>query len=309
MEPIVGRDVQLSSILGACKPRDVLLDAKRFFKADYPGGNLKLVDKVFLIVKRLYDGRMPGYLACAVQYHDYAHSVSVFGAVSRLIDGCFIVGKGLDAALAVETLIAALIHDTGYIREEGDTSGTGAQYTKVHVTRSADFARREAVALGLGGESVERVARMILGTDIGVPWDKFSFESEGERTGTEILAAADLLGQMADRAYLEKLLFLYYEFREAGIGGYDSAFDILKKTAGFYESTKARLDGPLGAVSARSREHFAARYGVDKDLYREAIERQMVYLGQILKDDSTNFRKKLKRMDIEAIEKSRAATA
>ena len=30
-------------------------------------------------------------------------------------------------------------------------------------------------------------------------------------------------------AYLEKLLFLYYEFVEAGIGGYNTAFDILRK--------------------------------------------------------------------------------
>ena len=297
--------VQLYSLLGAIKPRDVLSDAKRFFKADAPKADFKPIDKVFLLVKRLYDGRMPGYLACAVQYHDYSHSVSVFGAVSRLLDGCHLAGIGLEAQFDLETLIAALAHDAGYIREETDPSGTGAQYTKVHVLRSAAFARREAVSLGLEPESAERVARMILATDIALPWSQFDFGSEDERRGAEILASADLLGQMSDRAYLEKLLFLYYEFREAGIGGYDSAFDILKKTAGFYESTKARLDGPLGEVSRKSREHFATRYGVDKDLYREAIERQMAYLEGILADDSTNFRKKLKRLDIEAIEKNR----
>ena len=309
MESKTGRDVQLSDILGAGMPKDILSEARRFYKADYPEADAKLVDKVFLLVKRLYDGRLPGYLACAVQYHDYAHCVSVFGAVSRLVDGCHLAGIGLDARLALETLVAALIHDTGYIREEGDENGSGAQYTKVHVARSSDFARREAGKLGLDQDSAERVARMILGTDIAIPWSQFSFQSEAERRGAEILAAADLLGQMADRAYLEKLLFLYYEFREAGIDGYDSAFDILRKTAGFYESTKARLDGQLGAVSCRSREHFAARYGVDRDLYREAIERQMAYLAAILADDSTNLRKKLKRMDIDAIERRRAETA
>ena len=92
---------------------------------------------------------------------------------------------------------------------------------------------------------------MILATDLARPLESLVFEDEGERRGALALAAADLLGQMADRVYLEKLLFLYYEFREAGIVGYDSAFDILKKTAGFYESTKARLDGPLGSVSTR----------------------------------------------------------
>jgi len=98
-----------------------------------------------------------------------------------------------------------------------------------HVDRSAAFVRREARALGLCDEAAQRIAKMIFATDMARPWEELAFESDGERTGAKILAAADLLGQMADRAYLEKLLFLYYEFREAGIGGYDSAFDILKR--------------------------------------------------------------------------------
>jgi hypothetical protein len=151
---------------------------------------------------------------------------------------------------------------------------------------------------------------MILGTDLARPLGSLEREcvSEDERQGIEVLAAADLLGQMSDRAYIEKLLFLYYEFREAGIEGYNSAFDILRKTAGFYESTKARLDGPLGRVSGRSREHFAARCGIDRDLYREAIGRQMSYLDSILADDATNFRSKLKRLDLAGIERMHDAS-
>jgi hypothetical protein len=215
----------------------------------------------------------------------------------------------IDSRVAVDVLIAALLHDSGYIKEDGDIAGSGAQYTKVHVDRSAAFALREAGTFGLGPEQAARVGRMILGTDLSRPITDLELECrrDDERQGIEILAAADLLGQMSDRAYIEKLLFLYYEFREAGIEGYNSAFDILKKTAGFYEATKARLDGPLGRVSGRSREHFAARYGIDRDLYREAIERQMAYLDSILADDATNFRSKLKRLDLASIERAHGA--
>jgi hypothetical protein len=297
---------QLSILIDPSKPRIIVSDAKRFYRMNYPKVSFGLVDKAFLLTKRLYDGRFPGYLPCAVEYHDYTHSVAVFGATSRLLDGCACAGLTMDADRAAETLIAALLHDTGYIREDGDDQGTGAQYTKVHVDRSASFTRRQAAAFGIGAESADRIARMILGTDLARPWDKLVFQDESERLGAEILAAADLIGQMADRAYLEKLLFLYYEFREAGISGYDSAFDILKKTAGFYESTKARLDSILGRVSDKARNHFLARYDIDRDLYREAIERQMSYLGSILADDSSNFRTKLKRLDLAAIESRRA---
>jgi hypothetical protein len=300
------KDPQLSILVDAAKPRSILTDARRFYKLSYPKSDFGLVDKAFILSKRLYDGRFPGYLACAVEYHDHAHCVSVFAAASRLLDGCELSGLVVGPEHAAETLVAALLHDVGYIREEGDIRGSGAQYTKVHVGRSAAFVRRHASAFGLGEAGAESVARMILATDLAIEWEDFAFMEEGERLGAEILAAADILGQMADRLYLEKLLFLYYEFREAGISGYDTAFDILRKTAGFYESTKERLDGRLGGVSGKARRHFSARYGIDRDLYREAIERQMAYLGSILADDTTNFRTKLKRMDLAAIESRRA---
>jgi hypothetical protein len=309
MEKQTSQENQHCALLDTSKPRAILAEAKRSLKSTNPETDFKPVERVFLATKRLYDGRMPGYLACAVEYHDYCHSIAVFAASSRLLDGCVLSGLSLGPRLGAEMLIAALLHDAGYIRLEGDDSGTGAQYTKVHVDRSAAFARREAAALGLTGESAERVARMILATDIARPWESLDFESEEERRGGEILAAADLLGQMADRAYLEKLLFLYYEFREAGIGGYDCAFDVLKKTASFYAATRARLDGPLGRVSGMSERHFSVRNGLAKDLYSEAIERQMAYLDRIIADDSCNFRKKLKRMDLAAIESRRPSPA
>lgn len=297
-----GREFQLSSLIDTAKPRSILADAKLFYKANYLKANFKPVEKAFLLVKRLFDGRYPGYLSCAVGYHDYVHSLSVFAATSRLLDGCELSGIAIGPDRASELLIAALLHDSGYIREEGDEAGTGAQYTKIHVDRSAAFARREAEAFELRDDAAARVARIILATDLAKPWGSIEFDDEAEMFAAQMLAAADLLGQMADRAYLEKLLFLYYEFREAGIADYNNAFDILKKTAGFYESTKARLDGPLGSVSTKSREHFSVRCGIDRDLYREAIARQMAYLDTIIADDNSNFRKKLKRMDLAAIE-------
>jgi hypothetical protein len=306
MEKIQEREVQLSTIIDIKKPRSILADARSYFLSNHPDGDFTHVEHVFLLTKRLYDGRMPGYLACGVEYHDFTHSLAVFAATSRILDGCELSGLKLDPGIGSELLIGALLHDTGYIREEADGWGTGAQYTKVHVNRSAAFVRREARALGLADESADRVARMILATDMARPWGDCVFEGEGERMGAEILAAADILGQMSDRVYLEKLLFLYFEFREAGIGGYDCAFDILKKTALFYDATEARLDGPLGRVSGKAKEHFAARFGLPKDLYREAIARHMAYLDSIIADNSSNFRKKLKRLDLEAIESRRA---
>ena len=291
-------DIQISALVDPNNPRAILRDTKRLYRASYKNADFKHVDKAFLLTKRLYDGSFPGYLACAVGYHDFAHVVAVFAAASRLLDGCELSGIKLGPILAGEVLIAAMLHDTGYIRTESDTCGTGAQYTKIHVDRSSAFTILETESFGLDSKSAARISRIILGTDLGRPWETIAFDSEKERIAAEILATADLLGQMADRAYVEKLLFLYYEFREAGIGGYNSAFDILKKTVEFYVSTKDRLDITLGRVSGGMKEHFNARYGVPRDLYREAISNQMTYLDSIITDDSTNFRTKLRRAHV-----------
>ena len=107
---------------------------------------------------------------------------------------------------------------------------------------------------------------------------------------------------MADRAYLEKLLFLYYEFREAGIEGYNTEFDILRKTLDFYEITQTRLETTLKGSYLYAAVHFAVRRGINYNLYMEAIERHMNYLKKILSDETTNFRHKLKRLDMESVD-------
>lgn len=196
-------------------------------------------------------------------------------------------------------MVAALCHDTGYIRSIDEAGGTGARFTSVHVSRSAAFAVKYAGRWGLGEAAAARVARLIQATGLKGEFLVQDWEDEAEREAGAVMASADLLGQMSDRAYLEKLLFLYYEFREAGIPGYDTEFDILRKTLGFYEATVRMLDGALGGVRKASRDFFRSRHGVDADLYDEAMSKQMVYLRGILDDESTNFRKKLKRMDLE----------
>lgn len=299
------RPLQLADLLDHGKAGSVLSFARVLFRAFYPVQAFAPVERVFARVGELYRGNFSGYRACNTEYHDYSHVLEVFSTTARLLDGRNLGPSPAAASEAAELLVAALLHDTGYIQADSDLRGTGAKYTAVHVDRSAAFAMAEACSLGLSAEEAERVARLILGTDMARPWHAIAYASQAERDRAAILAAADLLGQMGDRVYLEKLLFLYYEYREAGIGNYETAFDVLKKTLGFYEIVKTRLDGPLGSTVGLARAHFAARCGVDRDLYREAIERQMEYLKGIIADDSSNFRKKLKRLDLETLGRER----
>ena len=294
--------LELASLLDHADSDAVIAAVKSLFSVAYPGADFASVEHAFTLINDLYAGRYPGYVACRTAYHDYRHTVDVFVATARLLDGAVLSGTAPASPMAADTLVAALLHDVGYVQETTDAEGTGAKYTKTHVSRSVEFTAKHATAFGLDAGRAKRIGTLILGTDLAIPWDKLPYETAEDRLAASVLAAADLLGQMADRTYLEKLLFLYYEFREAGFGGYNSAFDILRKTSAFYAGTKERLDKTLAPVSYAARRHFAERYGEDRDLYRDAIAMQMSYLDSIMEDDSVNFRQRLRRMDLETIE-------
>lgn len=288
--------VQLARLVDGDDPGAVLAETGRIFKYWFDDADWAPVRSAADAIVDLFAGHFPGYRACDTGYHDIRHTMAVVLTTARIADGLFLERGPFPAPLARDLFIAAAFHDVGYIRTVEEEGGTGARFTSVHVQRSADFAQAQASRFGAEGG---RVSRIIQATGLKGEYDEQAWLDELEKEAGRVLASADLVGQMSDRAYLEKLLFLYYEFKEAGFSGYDTEFDMLRKTMGFYEMTMDRLDGKLGGVRASVRRHFSARYGIDKDLCGEAMGRQIDYLRSILDDASSNFRKKLKRMDLE----------
>ncbi len=262
-----------------------------------PVGRLEDLHRLYDHTIALYQGEIPGYQACKTEYHNLRHTIDVTVATVRLIDGYNLEHSPLGEELIRETCEAALLHDVGYIQESSDTEGTGAKYTKTHVARGVAYLATYAKVLGL--EPHERRGRLIWGTDLAKPWTSIGFSSDLEEKSAALLATGDLLGQMADRAYLEKLLFLYYEFREAGFSDYQTEFDMLKKTLGFFDVIQKRLDTTLSSVYNLATAHFRTRLGLEANLYTESIEGQKSYLKTVIDDTVKNFRQKLKRLDLE----------
>jgi hypothetical protein len=287
--------VQLAQLVDTSRPERVLDEVKKIFSIYYPSRDFSPVKKNFGIIVRVFRGLHRGYRACNTEYHNLGHTMDALLATARLVDGRNMEGAPLDRRLVVNLFNAALLHDTGYIQEEWDTDGTGAKYTSNHVERSILFLGKNGADLGIDGADAATVERLIRCTGLSVDLDTIDFSSEDERFAGCLLGTADLMGQMSDRAYLEKLIFLYNEFREAGIPGFNTEFDILRKTVDFYEITLARLKGPYMAVYELARPHFRARFSLDANLYMDAITRHIAYLHKIIEDDSTNFRHKLKR--------------
>jgi hypothetical protein len=103
---------------------------------------------------------------------------------------------------------------------------------------------------------------------------------------------------MADRSYLEKLLFLYLEFKEASFGNYQNIHDLLRKTQLFYETSRRRLLEQCGGVNAELSRYFKDWYGVETNYYQESIDKNLAYLDKITALDDVNHRAMLKRSGV-----------
>jgi hypothetical protein len=274
----------------------VFSEVKKTFLFHYSPQYFEPVERHYSRVEGLFDGRFPGYRRCNTEYHDFRHTVDTFLAVMRICDGFNLAEGPFPAATASRLLSAALFHDTGYIQKAWDTLGTGAKYTREHVTRGKEFTVENAAQLGLSEEELVEINRYIDSTGHTQALKSDSGAPLAERMAVSLVGAADLIAQMSDRVYLEKLLFLYYEFREAGIEGYETEYDIIRKTVDFHHLVKERLEKEYNGVHRYAARHFRERFGVAGDLYQEAIEHNIAYVRRIMDDHHSNFRNKLKRV-------------
>jgi len=234
------------------------------------------------IVMDLYSGEYPGYRACNTEYHDLKHTIETYLAMARLIHGATVEKHHFSKRPIVLGLISALLHDAGYIQTDDDLDGTGAKYTATHVKRSMDFIGRHADDFKLTGDEVEICQSMVLCTDLAADIDTIVFPSEQTAFLGKMLGTADLVAQMADRTYLEKLAALYKEFEEGGVGDYADEVDLLKKTIGFYDFIKGRMKTVLDSVDTFLKPHFWVRWKIDSNLYQDAMEAQIQYLRKSL---------------------------
>ena len=287
--------MQIPKLVDMENPHAVLDEVRTIVCRTFPKFDFEPVERVFTEVVGLFRGECHGYGKCNTQYHDLKHTTDVLLAMARLIHGAILQGETLSPKNIALGLISALFHDTGYIQRWDDHSGTGAKYTLVHIRRSVEFMERYFTQNGSSRTDFRHCANMLHCTGFSAKINEIRFENGAFEQLGKMLGTADLLGQMADRAYLERLLFLYYEFKEGQVGEYTSEFDLLRRTLGFCDTVKKRLGGELGSVNRYMISHFSNRWNIDRDLYEEAIEKNRDYLRYLLLNHKKEYRDYLKR--------------
>lgn len=290
------KDIQLSHLVDMEDPAAVFEEVKYNFIQFYPFTEFSAVRGTFGDFNALFEGKYAGYRGCNTRFHDKLHTTDALLAISRLIDGYNLSNKKpIPVELVKIALIATILHDSGYIQKDDDVLGTGAKHTLKHVERSIEFIDEYFAGKGLAKADFASAKNMVSCTGIGLDISKIEFASKPEKILGLMLGTADLIGQMSSRTYLERLLFLYWEFKEGNIPGYDSEFEMLRKTIGFYESTRVKFTEVFEDIEKCLIHHFRKRYGIDEDLYYKAMHRQIEYLRDVVRQDASGYRKLLRR--------------
>jgi hypothetical protein len=186
-------------------------------------------------------------------YHDVEHTMLVTLVGQEILHGKHIREGGVSPDDWLHFIVAQLCHDIGYVRgicrgDKGNVCATGvgdelvelapgatdASLTPYHVDRGKLFVRERF------GPSkyldAEQVAANIELTRFPVP------AAEDHQATTDypgLVRAADLIGQLSDPRYLNKIPALFYEFEETGTNaklGYEHPGDLRRNYPKFYWS-------------------------------------------------------------------------
>jgi len=289
----------LYDLIDVSDPEIVLKEIKQIIALTVEGYDPSKLEMVYTDIVTLFRGEFPGYQASNTKYHDLEHTNSVALASARLIHGCTLAGMVFDVDNLLLGIYASLFHDVGLIQTKDDKVGSGAKYTVGHEKRSIVFIRKYLSQKGFPNQQIDDCSHLIMCTILNLPPKEIPFRLPEIETLGKIVGTADLMAQIADRYYIEKLLLLFQEFQEAGVPDFSTELDLLKKTEGFYKNVaKQRLAHDFSGISTNMTAHFKQRWDVEKDLYSESIQKNIDYLRILLEragDSIVSVKKTLRR--------------
>jgi len=276
-------NLKLYDLVDATNPQNILNELDHIISLMVNDFDHSVLHQILADTEKLFSGEFPGYRASNTKYHDLEHTGAVVLATARLIHGAFVEGHVFSTETIFMGLIGAIFHDIGFIQKDSELNGSGAKYTVGHEERSIEFMKSYLVQKSFSDQDIEDCTHIIMCTILSLSIKEIPFRSNDIEMLGKIVGSADLLAQMADREYLEKLFLLFMEFEEAGLPEYGSELDLLKKTEDFYKyMALPRLREEFGGVSAYMRSHLNNRWGIDRDLYQKSIVANIEYLKSII---------------------------
>lgn len=283
-------EIKLDHLTNIYSPEETFTEIKNILSLIDPTLDFPQLEIIYKDVISLFKGEYPGYRASNTQYHDLEHTCAVTLAAARLMHGLHVQNQKFTSRVIRLGIIAALFHDTGFIQTTEESEGTGARFTIGHEDRSVALMEKYLADKGFKADETSDCGDIIKCTILSLPLTNIPFRSDEVRTMGKILGSADLIAQMADMNYLEKLPLLFLEFEEAGMPGIDTPLQLFKNTEEFYRSVvKKRLADEMDNVASAALYHFQKRWGIERDLYAESIINNIKYMKEVNQSCAENY--------------------
>jgi len=262
---------------------DTIAEIAELVRAIHPELDVRQITQINDDITAIFNGSFPGFRVSNPTYHNLRHTRLVALAVTRLFHGLWCRGKVLSEKTLIQGILSAFFHDTGMLLSEADSARTGAYYIKGHETRSIYFLQRYVEATSLPSAFEENCAAIIRCTELHKEIDHLHAFPEEIQLAGHVVGSADILSQMADRYYLERLPLLFQEQKDGQAHEYSTPLELMQSTADFYRTkVRYRLHVLFKDVSQAMRDHFLARWQIDEDLYTTAILKNISYLESII---------------------------
>lgn len=175
------------------------------------------IPELLRAVEELFRGGLSTFQAIDTPYHDFEHTLQGTLCWCQLAANHHrsYPDQPLSWNLFRSGLVAILLHDIGYLKEEGDWRGTGAKFTSIHEQRSCELARLWLGERGWKEGAIAEVQQMIRCTGPEAAMALRQLDGTLQRRLGQMVCTADYLGQLSDPRYPDKIPALYREFEES----------------------------------------------------------------------------------------------
>ncbi|MBW4579923.1 MAG: metal-dependent phosphohydrolase [Tildeniella nuda ZEHNDER 1965/U140] len=184
-------------------------------------------------------------------YHDVEHTILVTLVGQEILRGKHIREGGVAPEDWLHFLISLVCHDIGYVRgvcrdDRDNLCATGIADTMIELPLGATDASLTPYHVDRGKLFIDERfgGHRLLDTDLikrNIELTRFPVPAAEDHQDTihypGLVRAADLIGQLSDPRYLQKIARLFYEFEETGVNkalGYRTPGDLRQSYSQFY---------------------------------------------------------------------------
>lgn len=172
-------------------------------------------------------------------YHNVEHTVQVTLVGQTILQGRVLDGHEITPKLWTNFILALLCHDIGYVAGISGSrqairspDASDAVLMPVHIDRGKQYVFEQLAKEP--GVDVQFIQECIERTRFPVP-NAAGYQRTDDYPG--LVRGADLVGQLSDPRYLNKLPAMFFEFEESGyntVTGFQQPGDLMRNYADFY---------------------------------------------------------------------------